>query len=133
MTSIVVTGFGATTPIGGDAASTWAAMLAGQVRRRTLEEDWAADLPVRIAAPAAVDPLDVLDRVEARRMDRSGQFALIAAREAWAHTGAPDIDKDPARRGRRVRASAGCSPRSPRTTRSARRGRGGCRRSRSPC
>jgi 3-oxoacyl-[acyl-carrier-protein] synthase II len=93
MTSIVVTGFGATTPIGGDAASTWAAMLAGRSGAVALQEDWAADLPVRIAAPAAVDPLDVLDRVEARRMDRSGQLAIIAAREAWAHTGAPDIDK----------------------------------------
>ncbi len=93
MTSIVVTGYGATTPIGGDAASTWAAMLAGRSGAALLEQEWAAELPVRIAAPAAVDPLDVLDRVEARRMDRSGQLALIAAREAWAHTGAPDIDK----------------------------------------
>lgn len=93
MTSIVVTGYGATTPIGGDAASTWAAMLAGRSGAALLDYEWAADLPVRIAAPAAVDPADVLDRVEARRMDRSGQLALIAAREAWAHTGAPDIDK----------------------------------------
>jgi 3-oxoacyl-[acyl-carrier-protein] synthase II len=92
MTSIVVTGFGATTPIGGDAASTWAAMLAGTSGAATLHEDWAADLPVRFAAPAKVDPLDVLDRVEARRMDRSGQFAMIAAREAWSHTGSPDVD-----------------------------------------
>jgi len=93
MTSIVVTGFGATTPIGGDAASTWAAMLAGTSGAATLDADWASDLPVRFAATAAVDPLDVLDRVEARRMDRSGQLAMIAAREAWAHTGAPDIDR----------------------------------------
>ena len=93
MTTIVVTGFGATTPIGGDAASTWAAMLAGKSGAATLDEEWAVDLPVRFAATTAVDPLDVLDRVEARRMDRSGQLAMIAAREAWAHTGAPDIDR----------------------------------------
>ncbi|MEJ7727236.1 MAG: beta-ketoacyl-ACP synthase II, partial [Actinomycetes bacterium] len=93
MTSIVVTGFGATTPIGGDAATTWAAMLAGRSGAAVLDATWAADLPVRIAAPAAVDPNDVLDRVEARRMDRCGQFAMIAAREAWAHTGSPDVDK----------------------------------------
>jgi len=93
MTSIVVTGLGAITPIGGDAAATWAAMLAGTSGAAVLAETWAADLPVRIAAPAAVDPSDVLDRVEARRMDRCGQFALIAAREAWAHTGSPDVDK----------------------------------------
>ena len=93
MSSIVVTGFGATTPIGGDAATTWAAMLAGRSGAAVLDATWAADLPVRIAAPAAVDPNDVLDRVEARRMDRCGQFAMIAAREAWAHTGSPDVDK----------------------------------------
>ena len=103
MTSIVVTGFGATTPIGGDAASTWAAMLAGTSGAATIEDDWAADLPVRFAAHVAVDPLDVLDRVEARRMDRSGQLAMIAAREAWAHTGRSGHRQGTARCRRRVR------------------------------
>jgi 3-oxoacyl-[acyl-carrier-protein] synthase II len=94
MTSVVVTGFGATTPIGGDAASTWSALLAGRSGAAHLDEEWADDLPVRIAAPVLVDPSEVLDRVEARRMDRSGQLAMIAAREAWVHTGEPDVDRD---------------------------------------
>lgn len=94
MTSIVVTGLGATTPLGGDVASTWAALLDGRSGVVALTEDWAAELPVRIAAPVTVDPMEVLGRVEARRMDRCGQLAMVAAREAWAHAGAPDVDGD---------------------------------------
>jgi 3-oxoacyl-[acyl-carrier-protein] synthase II len=93
-TRVVVTGLGATTPIGGDVASTWAALLAGKSGVGVLTEEWAADLPVRIAARIEVEPLDVLDRVEARTLDRSQQFAIIAAREAWAQAGKPDVDKE---------------------------------------
>lgn len=92
--SVVVTGIGATTPLGGDVRSTWKALLAGQSGVRRLSTDWAETLPVRIAAPAAVEPTDVLERVEARRLDRSQQLALIAAREAWADAGRPDVDAE---------------------------------------
>ncbi len=92
---VVVTGLGATTPLGGDARSTWAGMLAGRSGVRRLPEEWVAILPVHICAPVAVDPLDVLDRVEARRLDRTAQLALIAAREAWADAGLPSpADED---------------------------------------
>jgi 3-oxoacyl-[acyl-carrier-protein] synthase II len=87
----VVTGLGASTPLGGDAASTWESMLAGVSGARALTEDWAAELPARIAAPAAVDPATVLDRVQARRLDRCEQFAIVAAREAWADAGTPEV------------------------------------------
>jgi len=93
-TRVVVTGLGATTPIGGDVASTWAALLAGKSGVGVLTEEWAAELPVRIAARIDVEPLDVLDRVEARTLDRSQQFAIIAAREAWAQAGKPDVEKE---------------------------------------
>jgi 3-oxoacyl-[acyl-carrier-protein] synthase II len=83
----LVTGLGATTPVGGDVASTWDAFLAGRSGARALTEEWAEQLPVRIAARVAVEPTDVLPRVQARRLDRSGQFAIIAAREAWADAG----------------------------------------------
>jgi 3-oxoacyl-[acyl-carrier-protein] synthase II len=92
--SVVVTGIGATTPLGGDAASTWSAMLAGKSGVRRLTEDWVNDLPVRIAAPAAADPAAVLGRVKARRFDRCEQFALVAAQEAWQHAGSPQTDPD---------------------------------------
>ncbi|MFI0943115.1 beta-ketoacyl-[acyl-carrier-protein] synthase family protein [Streptomyces sp. NPDC021020] len=84
---VVVTGLGATTPVGGDSTAFWQSLLNGSSGVRALTAPWAAELPVRIAAPAASDPADVLDRVEARRLDRSAQFALVAAREAWADAG----------------------------------------------
>jgi len=86
-TRVVVTGLGATTPVGGDVASTWQAMLAGESGVRRIEADWAAELPVQIAAFVKVDPSEVLERVEARRLDRSAQFAVIAAMEAWKDAG----------------------------------------------
>ncbi|MDX6288162.1 MAG: 3-oxoacyl-[acyl-carrier-protein] synthase [Frankiales bacterium] len=92
--TVVVTGLGATTPLGGDVASTWSAMLAGKSGVRTLTEGWADDLPVRIGAPVAVDPKDVLERVRARTLDRSQQLALIAAKEAWADAGSPEVDPE---------------------------------------
>jgi 3-oxoacyl-[acyl-carrier-protein] synthase II len=92
--NVVVTGLGATSPLGGDVASTWAAMLAGKSGARTLPSDFGPDLPVQIAAPAAVDPATVLDRVQARRMDRCEQFAMVAAREAWADAGAPTVEPE---------------------------------------
>ncbi|GCD47120.1 3-oxoacyl-ACP synthase [Streptomyces paromomycinus] len=91
---VVVTGLGATTPLGGDAASTWEAMLAGRSGISAIEEEWAAGLPVRIAGRLAVEPGTVLDRVQARRMDRCEQVALVAAREAWADAGAPAVDPE---------------------------------------
>ncbi|MFF2623008.1 beta-ketoacyl-ACP synthase II [Oerskovia jenensis] len=93
---VVVTGLGATTPLGGDVASTWAAALAGQSGARPLENDWAEryEIPVTFAAQIKVKPEDVLARPEIKRMDPSTQYAMIAAREAWADAGSPEIDGD---------------------------------------
>lgn len=84
---VVVTGIGATTPLGSNAPSTWEALLAGKSGVRRIDAEWADDLPVKIAAQVAVDPSEVLDRVEARRLDRSAQLGLIAAMEAWQDAG----------------------------------------------
>ncbi|MFI0901268.1 beta-ketoacyl-[acyl-carrier-protein] synthase family protein [Streptomyces sp. NPDC020983] len=84
---VVVTGLGATTPVGGDSTTFWQSLLGGTSGVRALTQPWARELPVRIAAPAARDPAGVLDRIDARRLDRSAQFALVAAREAWADAG----------------------------------------------
>jgi 3-oxoacyl-[acyl-carrier-protein] synthase II len=86
-TSVVVTGLGATTPLGGDVASTWSALLAGRSGVKPIEADWAKDLPVKIAATIAVEPSAVLPRHRLRRLDRCQQFALIAAHEAWRDAG----------------------------------------------
>ena len=93
-TRVVVTGLGAITPVGADVASTWESMLAGRSGVRQLTDDWAAELPARIAAWAAVDPASLIDRVQARRLDRCEQLALVASREAWAHAGSPQVDPE---------------------------------------
>jgi 3-oxoacyl-[acyl-carrier-protein] synthase II len=84
---VVVTGLGATTPLGADVKSTWEAMLAGHSGVSALTQEWAAQLPVRIAAQLAVEPSEVLDRVKLRRLDRSEAIALIAAHQAWRDAG----------------------------------------------
>jgi 3-oxoacyl-[acyl-carrier-protein] synthase II len=91
---VVVTGLGATTPLGGTFDETWQAVLAGRSGARVLDEDWAAELPVRIAATAAVEPTTVLEASAARSLDRSQQFAVVAAIEAWQDAGAPDVDPE---------------------------------------
>ena len=91
---VVVTGLGAITPVGADVASTWSSLLAGRSGVTKLTDDWAEQLPARIAAWAAADPATLIDRVQARRMDRCEQFALVAAREAWADAGTPEVDPE---------------------------------------
>lgn len=89
---VVVTGLGMTTPLGGDVASSWSALLDGRSGIRTLTDEWVDTVPVKFAGLAAVDPGEVLPRPEARRLDRYEQFALIAARQAWQDAGAPEIE-----------------------------------------
>ncbi|WP_158893870.1 beta-ketoacyl-[acyl-carrier-protein] synthase family protein [Amycolatopsis anabasis] len=88
-TDVVITGLGATTPLGGDVASTWDGLLAGASGVRTIEAEWVErlDLPVKIGATLAEEPSERLPRVQARRLDRCEQVALIAARQAWADAG----------------------------------------------
>ena len=83
---VVITGLGATTPLGGDVATTWAGLLAGRSGVVTFD-DWSADMPVRFGGRMAVDPFGELPRAKARRMDRVQQAALVAAAEAWADAG----------------------------------------------
>ncbi|MCX6499919.1 MAG: beta-ketoacyl-ACP synthase II [Arthrobacter sp.] len=93
---VVITGLGATTPIGGDVPTMWKNALKGVSGAHTLEDDWVAkyELPVHFAARASTPALEVLSRVEAKRMDPSTQFAVVASREAWADSGITDIDHD---------------------------------------
>jgi 3-oxoacyl-[acyl-carrier-protein] synthase II len=98
-TRVVITGLGATTPVGGDVASTWEALLAGKSGAKLLTADWVEELPVKIAAPAAVEPTEIIERVKARRLDRNAQFAIVASREAWADSGLADVELDKTRLG----------------------------------
>ncbi|GAA1145535.1 beta-ketoacyl-ACP synthase II [Ornithinicoccus hortensis] len=93
---VVVTGLGVTSPVGGTTQETWEALLAGTSGVRTLEQDWVAEheLPVTFAASVHTSPDEVLKKVEVRRNDPAGQYALIASREAWAHAGAPEVEPE---------------------------------------
>ncbi len=93
---VVITGLGATTPIGGDVPTMWKNALKGVPGARTLEDDWVAQysLPVTFAARVSTPATEVLSRVEAKRMDPSTQFAVVSAREAWADSGIEDVDHD---------------------------------------
>ncbi|QXJ20787.1 beta-ketoacyl-[acyl-carrier-protein] synthase family protein [Actinomadura graeca] len=86
-TKVVVTGFGATTPLGGDLPSTWSALLAGKSGIRPLQWEGVENLPVRFAATLAVDPSEVMPKQLLRKLDRNQAIALIAAREAWTSAG----------------------------------------------
>jgi 3-oxoacyl-[acyl-carrier-protein] synthase II len=68
---IVVTGLGATTPLGGDVHSTWQALLAGESGISTLEQPWVElhQLPVTFAGQAKVKAKEVLSVPETKRLD----------------------------------------------------------------
>jgi 3-oxoacyl-[acyl-carrier-protein] synthase II len=93
---VVVTGIGATTPLGGDSKSTWENLLAGKSGISTLTQEWVAkhELPVTFAGQAKTPANEVLTLQEAKRLDPSSQFALIAAREAWADAGSPEVNPE---------------------------------------
>jgi len=92
--NVVITGLGATTPLGGDVPSTWESALAGKSGVSRLEYDWVEKyrVPITIAGQLAVRPEEVLSRPEMKRMDPMSQYALVATREAWADAGSPDVD-----------------------------------------
>ncbi|WP_084126806.1 beta-ketoacyl-ACP synthase II [Demequina sp. NBRC 110054] len=94
--TVVVTGLGTTSPLGGDVPSTWEAALAGRSGVRTLDNDWAEQygVPVHFAGQLAVPTAEVLSRPETKRMDPSAQMAIVAAREAWADAGLEDVDPE---------------------------------------
>ena len=93
---VVVTGLGATTPLGGTITETWEAILAGRSGARPLTQDWVEkyELPVTFAATIHTSPEEVLTKVECRRMDPSAQYAMVASREAWADAGSPEVDPE---------------------------------------
>lgn len=98
-TRVVVTGLGTTSPVGGDVDSTWQALLSGTSGIARLTDEWVDDLPVHIGGRVAVEPSEVLERVKARRLDRSSQFAMVAAEQAWADAGLEDSGLEPERLG----------------------------------
>src|ERR1700709_569987 len=96
---IVVTGIGATSPVGGTAEESWQALLAGASGARTIEAEWVEkwQIPITFAGQAVVPSADVLTRQETKRLDPNSQFALTAAREAGGGGGGTVGGSRPAR------------------------------------
>ncbi len=90
----VITGAGTINPLGSTVAETWSGLVAGESGIAALDADWAERLPVRMAGQVTADLSDHLSTRELKRMDRCGQLALVAAREAWQQAGAPDVDPE---------------------------------------
>lgn len=90
---IVITGIGASTPLAGTANETWHALLSGESGVRMLSHEWVNtyELPVRFAAEVKVRPDEVLERQVAKRLDPSSQLALVAATDAFADAGTPEV------------------------------------------
>jgi nodulation protein E len=86
---VLVTGMGAISAFGVGAAPLWEALREGRSGIRPLRHPRAAEMRVSLAAqvPAEFDPAQYIDGRTLTMLDRSSQFALIAAREAVAQSG----------------------------------------------
>jgi len=91
---VVITGLGAVTPIGKNVTDTWNNALNGISGIDLINQSWSENLNTKIAGLVKIDPLEILDKVQARRMDRSSQLGVIAVKEAWKDCGEPEIDKE---------------------------------------
>ncbi|GAA4731342.1 beta-ketoacyl-[acyl-carrier-protein] synthase family protein [Isoptericola chiayiensis] len=94
MRRTVITGIGAITPLGLTAEETWSSLVAGRTSAAPLDDDWPADLPVRMGARVDDSFADALAVRELRRLDRGEQLALAAGRQAWADAGTPEVEPE---------------------------------------
>ena len=85
---VVVTGIGLVTPVGLDTDSTWGALLAGRSGAAPITRFDASRFQVRFACEVkGFDPLQYMDRKEARRLDLFAQFAIAASQQAVTQSG----------------------------------------------
>ena len=85
---VVVTGMGAITPVGNDVATTWQSLIAGKSGTAPITKFDAAKFPVRFAAEVkGFNPLDYMERKEAKRADQYTQYAVAASRQAMTNAG----------------------------------------------
>src|SRR6187549_4147044 len=98
---VVVTGMGAVTPVGNDVATMWESLLTGRSGAAPITHFDATTFEVRFACEVKnFDPLEFMDRKEAKRADQFTQYAVGAAKQAMAHAGlAEQNGRDPDRIG----------------------------------
>jgi 3-oxoacyl-[acyl-carrier-protein] synthase II len=90
---VVVTGMGAITPVGNDVATTWRSLIDGKSGTAPITKFDASNFSVRFAAEVkGFNPLDHMDRKEAKRADPYTQYAVAGARQAM--TDASLVERD---------------------------------------
>jgi 3-oxoacyl-[acyl-carrier-protein] synthase II len=95
MRRVAITGIGAVTPLGLDAASTWEAAVAGRSGVGFIEAFDASGFPVRIAAEVrGFEPETVASAKDVRRLERNVLLALGAAQEAWRDAAVAEAEPD---------------------------------------
>jgi len=100
MHRVVVTGLGLVTPVGNTVEETWTSLLAGKSGAAPITKFDAAAFQVRFACEVkGFDPLQYMDRKEARRFDLFAQFALAASHQAVTQAGLEGRFPDPERTG----------------------------------
>src|SRR5678810_215258 len=88
---VVVTGLGTITPVGNDVATTWRAIVAGTPGAGPITKFDASNFPVRFACEVkGFDPLQYMDRKEAKRADPYAQYAIAVAAQAMTDAGLVD-------------------------------------------
>jgi beta-ketoacyl-acyl-carrier-protein synthase II len=97
---VVITGLGAISPLGSSVQLLWEGWMAGRSGVRRITQFDASDMPCQIAGEIPdFNPLDYIDRKEARRLPRSAQIAVAAAVQAVADAELPETMPDGERSG----------------------------------
>jgi len=108
MNRVVVTGFGAISPLGLNAEESWQGAVAGKTGVATITQFDVTDFPVQLGAEVKnFEPEQFLDRKDARRMDRFEQLGAIAANEALHHSGLEITDENNYRIGSIISSGVG--------------------------
>ena len=91
---VVITGLGAITPVGNSAPETWQALVNGVNGIAPITAFDASLFKTQFAGEVKnFDPTPVIDRKEARKMDRYSQFSVCVADEALKDSGL-DLEKE---------------------------------------
>ena len=85
---VVVTGLGMVTPVGNTVEESWSALVAGKSGAARIQRFDASKFDTQFACEVkGFDPLAVMDRKEAKRMDPFCHFAVAASKEAMDNAG----------------------------------------------
>src|SRR6266403_2636454 len=92
---VAVTGLGLITPLGNSVDATWAGLMAAKSGAGPITKFDASEFPVRFACEVKdFDPLDYVEKKEARKMGAFTHYAIAASDEALADSGLKITDEN---------------------------------------